>query len=1009
MSRRVFFVLLSVSIIAGVAGWFFAPDLKAVRPEIEIFLKQELALEELTLGELSWYWAGTLGLKADASSFTNHDASITVHESRITVQLSIIELLSGRFTPLGIRLSGGAVGVVVDTDMDTAHREMPALVTLEDTKLSWHYGEYSGQLEHFTLMLDAEERSLHVRVPGAHVSVKMGEQEVPQLIEASFSNLNWMPEMWQKEFSGSVSGEASFRQVDSKRWGLDFMLTSSEQAPFSLLAFDSRWPFDSVKGELLFFKGTKKKLLFEQVLSKSLEWRLEKNLIRLKSEWKDGQLSLSATSPHVEMPLVWQGLRPLDDDEAWHEWLASMHHGVVSDARAELAMAWADPWKALPSKEDLDSIKYHVTGHIDDADISLGLGQDAVVHTEADVELDQLGLKAIVVSTELPHEIGVATGGLSISWDSLLLKITGSSEADAGKLHAWLDADEAAQIVWSSATAVTEFEIDWMPEEDLPRRATLKFKPLIAWRMVVKDIPLEVSSGEVEWQLNEGIRFRELSWSTPHLNGKTDLAAKRAGRESWKVVEMESRAEGRLSPLVKHFHLPVEAAGGMLYASLKFDGAWYGDIALKQASWSNLLGTKKAAGDPLNITYQGRSVEKQGKAVLLMEKIFCRDQLLRLRGSGELSASGLRLNLKRLESALFSGGLKVFAPFGAEPWELDINADYLNRNALPTTLPRTSELRQKPWALRAELKEFLWDDARIEGATIRLASAQNSTGVLKAKVIRTGALALNDVAAIFSMPGKGKVDLRSFEAGLNDLRLKLSATLTPRKERGMFWRGFATLEGNFGNMMKRAELSNLFESGDMHVLFSGQGEVLRDQPWWQGLAGRLRLRVDDGRIMKGGTLSKFLAAISLVDLPALFFGSREDLTKPGLGYKRLQMEAILHGKKVDIHQLALRSSAMDVAGQGDMNLEGAEIDLTLVARPFQNLDALLSKVPLLRDMFGGAANSLMRKVYRMHGPIADAEVEEISTFDAGLSDPGVIEHLLSLPEEWFGNGEITVE
>ncbi|MFC1542518.1 AsmA-like C-terminal domain-containing protein [Pseudomonadota bacterium] len=1007
MGRRVLFAVLVGVILAGVAGWLFAPDLKTVRPDIEAFLKAELELKELNLGELSWYWAGSLGLKADASSFANRDASVVVRDSRITVHISTMELLSGRLTPSGIRLSGGAIDVLIDADSRSDYLDMPALLTLEDTELSWRYSHYSGRLDHFTLLLDTGGRTLHARVPGAHISIEMGEQKLPEQVEVKFSNLNWMPETWRKQVNGSLAGEVSLKQKSSTRWHLGYAVVSNEEAPVVVSLFDTEWAFDLLKGELVLAEGGEE--LLDQIKFESLEYQLEENLIHAKGAWREGKLSFSAVSPHVEMPLIWKGLKPLDDDKAWHEWLESMHGGVASDARAELALAWAAPWKALPSSSEWGSLQYQVSAHVEGADISLGIGQDAVIHTEADVELDQVGLKAIVVSTELPHAIGMAKGGLSISWDSLLLEITGTSKADAGRLHAWLDADGADQINWSAATSATEFSIKWMPEEELPRSAILHLKPLAPWSLEFKKIPIEISSGEVVWELDEGIRFNDLLWATPHLSGKSDLVAKRNGSGIWKVASMEAYAEGPLSGLVGHFHLPVESAAGTLHTSLKFDGSWHGDIDLKQAAWSNLLGTAKAVGYPLNIIYQGKSVEKLGDSTFLMEKITSRDQLLRLRGDGELSPAGLRLNLKRLESASFSGGLTIFAPFGPSPWELDVNADYLNRSALPATLPDSTELHQKPWALRAELKEFLWGDARIEGATVRLASALNSIGVLKAKRLQTGTLALNGVAAVFSMPGEGRIDLRSFEAELNDLRLKLSATLTPGKKSGMLWRGFAELEGNFGNMMKRAELSQLFESGDMHALFSGQGEFLRKQPWWQGLEGRLRLRVNDGRLMTGGTLSKFLAAISIADLPDLFFGSRGDLTSPGLGYKRLQLEAVLRGKNVGIHQLAMRSSAMDVAGQGSMDLEQADIDLTLVVRPFQNLDALLSRVPLIRDMFGGAAHTLIRRVYRMHGPIANAEVTQISTSEAGLSDPGMVEHLLNLPEQWFGKGDAVTE
>ncbi|NOR73067.1 MAG: hypothetical protein GQ467_04270, partial [Mariprofundaceae bacterium] len=213
MGRRVFFVLLAGATLAAVAGWLFVPDLKTARPEIEAFLKQELELKELSLGELSWYWAGSLGIKADASSLSNRDASLIVRDSRITVHISMMELLSGRFVPAEIRLSGGAIDVVVDAEIHSDHRGIPALIILEDTELSWRYGDHSGRLNHFTLLLDAEEQSLHARVPGARISIQMGDQRLPKRVEASFSNLDWMPEIWRGHFDGSMAGEVSFEQT----------------------------------------------------------------------------------------------------------------------------------------------------------------------------------------------------------------------------------------------------------------------------------------------------------------------------------------------------------------------------------------------------------------------------------------------------------------------------------------------------------------------------------------------------------------------------------------------------------------------------------------------------------------------------------------------------------------------------------------------------------------------------------------------------------------------------
>jgi len=261
------------------------------------------------------------------------------------------------------------------------------------------------------------------------------------------------------------------------------------------------------------------------------------------------------------------------------------------------------------------------------------------------------------------------------------------------------------------------------------------------------------------------------------------------------------------------------------------------------------------------------------------------------------------------------------------------------------------------------------------------------------------------VDARFSLLGQGRVELRKFAASVEKQHLIMSATLTPEQGGGMLWQGFAELSGDFGHMMSLSKLSGRFLGGESHILFSGQGMMLRDQAWWKGLDGRLRLRVDKGRVLEGGSMSTLLAVINLSKLPALLIGQRDDLTGPGLMYQRLQMEAIMQNQDIRIRNVAMRSSAFDLVGHGKMDVEKAMIDLYLIVKPLQNLDALISKVPLLRDMLGGASHSLMRKVYHMHGPFTDAKVEPVKPESAGLASPGFIERLMGLPNAWFGSEE----
>lgn len=1003
VSRRVFFVSLALVVCFGAGAWLLLPDVDDHRADVEAFLKDELGLEALKLGELSWYWAGYIGVKARTCSLASRNGSLSVQDSAVTIHLSMFDLLLGRLVPSGIHLKGGAMKLVVGTMEQGASLPLPDRITLEETTLDWKYRELSGHLERVTASLESQGGELRVRIPGSSLEASFDENLMPGDIDLEFSGLTCFPQQWRDAIDGDISGHITISGNRRGSWKGRFALSSLGSDPAAIALLNNRWLFDELGGEVE-LALTEEEGTISLVRFHSVHWREKESRMSGNAEWRGGKLSLAVEAPRLAMPLIWQSLKPLGGD-SWHRWLAGMKRGVASEVRADVELPWALPLHGAPQKEEIALLRYKITGHVEDADVSLGIHEDFITGTTGDVEIDETGLKAIIASTRLPHEIGMVKGGLHIPWHGLILEINGNGNVDVGRIHRWVDEREADLAGWQEGAAKAEFTINWVPEENEPREAYLKLQPSKVWKLKMKSVPVTVRSGELSWRFGKGIEFTGVSWSTPHLNIESDVRAVKNEAGHWQVNSMRSTGEGELAALTSYFFLPVESPSGRVAFKLDFDGRWQGSIGLTQATWSNFLGTKKDEGETAVIIISGENGIRFGEQALVINEIRCDDRLIRMSGSGDVSAQGLHLSLDRVETASFTGSVGITAPFGSDPWELDIDAAYLNRNALPATVARDARVGKKPWALRAKLNRFVWDDAEIRGAEIRLASALNSIAVLKAVSLKSRETDMHNLSAIFSLPGGGVVDLRKLEAEIDILRLELSATLYPDAGRGMRWRGFASLQGDFGEMMKRTGLSNLFEHGDMQMLFSGQGMALTDQPWWKSLDGRMRMRVNNGRIMKGGTLSKFFAAISITDLPGLFFGNRDDLTKPGLGYKRMQMEALIHGKNVQLYNLALRSSAMDVAGKGAMDIESSMVDMTLVMRPFQNLDALLAKVPIIRDIFGGQAHSFIRRVYRLHGPIANAEVERISPEEAGLASPGMVERLLNLPSSWFGEGK----
>lgn len=1002
LCQRVLFLLLTILLLTGLAIWWMAPGINKLRPDIEQYLTQELQLRDLTLGRLSWYWAWNIGIRADGCSFTNQDESLAVRKTQLSVQISPWQLLFGEVTPYKIHLAHGRLNLAPERSTEQGLGLLPGQLVMDDMTVAWHLGSYQGELHHFGMDFDEGRRRVTAHMPGVHLRASWDAALLPEHAVLKFDDIDWLPQPLQAYVEGRPSGRMVITRLGAKRWRIGVDAKGDNSAwqwsgiPFTL-------PFDAMHADLVVHAESDRTL--NRIEIPSVRWRRGGDTIAASGQWYEGKLHLSATSPRLRMPLIWSWLQGMGDGD-WRQWLVRMKRGQASGIKADLQLEWAEPNNGWPTAKELASMHYRVNGHVDGADIAPGLDEALITDVRGDIELDEAALHAKIASAQLPNGIGTAHATLALPWESTLLAIKGAGRIDAGQMHAWLDAKDAAGLQWVSAPSQVNFDLQWQPEEALPRTAEIRLKPADDWKLTPNGVAMTISGGQLNWRLGHGISAEGLQVHGELTEGTISFQASHQAATGWQITSLQANTSGDFAHTIRHFQLPIASPTGRYALEFTYSGTWQSRLNLTGAGWSNMLGQAKPMGMAMEIRSEGSFDAEHGH--LDIDHIECPADDFQLEGSGEFGPAGLKVVLTRLQTPAFAGSVAVRAPFGSDPWEMDVQASKLDRKALPQQLPHTAEaLAGKPWSLRAKVGEFIWDDAQMQDVSISLASKADSVGVFKAATADIGAIKVKNISAMFAMPGKGEIDLRHFGASMGAQSVTLSAWLTPNPKGGMRWRGFAELDGDFGRTMSRAGMSNLFSGGHMRALFSGQGEVLREQQWWQGLQGRLRMRVDDGQVLTGGTLTKFLSAISLKDLPKLLFGQREDLKKKGLFFNRLQVEATLHDQTFNIKKMAMRSPAMDMAGHGVMDLENGHIDLLMAVRPFQNLDAMLSKIPLVRDLVGGAAHSIMRKAYHMHGPVTDAKVEEITPEAAGLASPGLVESLFRLPELWFDAGKST--
>jgi len=1001
--RRVFLLLLlgATLLLAGIYSQ--APKLDELRPQIESYLKQELHLSELKLGPMSWYWAGFLWLDSEQLDFTSDDSKLAFHHGGVAIRISLLSLLQGSLAPDSIRLSGGDLKLNIP-EQSGQPRGLPShQLRLDEVNVHWQFGTWKGVMAGLQLQLDGPNRSLKATSPAFRIAARLDDDGLPASAVFHCQHTDWLPEALRSKVKGAPTLDMALSRLGTRQWDLTASLQSGQAItlmPNSVYSL----PLTSFKTHITLQTKADKTWTPDTINIADSTWSLGPDSISVQGQWKNGELKLQGTSAHLPLPLIWAALRPLGDKK-WHHWLSQMQQGSASAIQAELTLPWPDPLRSMPIDTDHDGLAFKVHTDIHDADIALGSSSDRLDHLSASVDIDEHGLSARIDDTVLPHQLGNSSGKLTIPWSTLELQIKGHAQIEAAPLLAWRGPEQMRAWDWQQGATDATYAIKWLVHEPTPRVASAQLQPTDIWSVNINDMPLRLTGGIVDWDQDSGVEIKQMQVMGERLQGTLSISAAPDSDKQWQLVSADAQGQGDLAIIASHFQLPMSNASGLLSTSLTYHGAWSGKLDLTQSSWDHLLGSSKSIGEPFALLYDGRFKPDSDIPTLELTRLHSTGDVLQTDGQASLNRDGLHLNLKHLKTPAFDGALKISAPFGDKPWEIDADASYLNRQALPDALDHVRSKDDKAWAIRARIQRFDWADARMSGVHMQLASSTGSTGIFEASQIHTAQLDILDANARFAMLGNGEIDLRRLNANVEKQHLNMSAHLTPESTGGMRWRGFATIQGDFGYLMQRGQLSEKFKSGSGHILFSGQGVMLREQPWWQGMDGRIRLRVDDGRILEGGTLTTLLSAISLTDLPKLLIGKRKDLSGPGVMFKRLQMEAVLQDQNIRIRNLAMRSSAFDLAGHGTMDIDKDLIDLYVIARPLQNLDALLAKIPLLRDLLGGRAHSFMRKVYRMHGPFTQAQVDSVAPEDAGLASSGLVESLFSLPENWFGKAD----
>lgn len=161
-------------------------------------------------------------------------------------------------------------------------------------------------------------------------------------------------------------------------------------------------------------------------------------------------------------------------------------------------------------------------------------------------------------------------------------------------------------------------------------------------------------------------------------------------------------------------------------------------------------------------------------------------------------------------------------------------------------------------------------------------------------------------------------------------------------------------------------------SGELSGELSGGTEAAgAGQRLLETLHGTIAVAARKGRVRQGSLAMQILSYLNVTDL---LRGQYPDPGREGLPYDALVIRATVNKGLLSLDEAVFTSPTVNLTGQGSVTLSDHTINLTVLAAPFTSTDAVIKKIPLIKEILAGA---LVTIPLRVTGPLDRPEVKSI--------------------------------
>ena len=157
------------------------------------------------------------------------------------------------------------------------------------------------------------------------------------------------------------------------------------------------------------------------------------------------------------------------------------------------------------------------------------------------------------------------------------------------------------------------------------------------------------------------------------------------------------------------------------------------------------------------------------------------------------------------------------------------------------------------------------------------------------------------------------------------------------------------------------------------------------------LQGSADFTAREGHFYRSPTLAKILSLLNVSDL---LRGNFSDFRTKGLTYRSISIKAGIQNGKLDLQELVIDSSAMNIVGQGVIDLKDSTVRMTVLVAPFTTVDKIVSKIPVVNYIL---QETLVSIPVTVSGRISDPEVKLMPASAVGDGVLGILKRTVKAP------------